>query len=166
MKQKFKDILNNMKTTNYILNLNELLSNKTKLKSKPQILQIFLSNICNLDCIMCCNKTTVKREKAFSLDYKTIEKIILTNSQLLVIEWLGGEPTLYPNFEKLLDLANKQNIKQVLVTNGSLLNKKIINKLIEYNVDVTISMDAPIKSLYEKIRRGGDFNRLVNNLKL
>ncbi|MBR3628459.1 MAG: radical SAM protein [Elusimicrobia bacterium] len=155
-----------MKTTNYILNLNELLSNKTKLKSKPQILQIFLSNICNLDCIMCCNKTTVKREKAFSLDYKTIEKIILTNSQLLVIEWLGGEPTLYPNFEKLLDLANKQNIKQVLVTNGSLLNKKIINKLIEYNVDVTISMDAPIKSLYEKIRRGGDFNRLVNNLKL
>ncbi len=154
-----------MKTTNYILNLNELLSNKIKLKSKPQVLQIFLTNTCNLDCIMCCNKT-VNEKDIYSLDYKTVENIILTNPQLLVVEWLGGEPTLYPYFEKLLDLSNKQNIKQVLVTNGSLLNKKIINKLIEYNVDVTISIDAPIKSLYEQIRIGGKFDRLKNNLKL
>ena len=153
-----------MKTTNYILNLNEILANKTKLKSKPQILQVFLSNVCNLDCIMCCNKT--KDKKIFNLDYKAIENIILTNPQLLVIEWLGGEPTLYPNFEKLLDLAQSQNIKQILVTNGSLLNKAIIDKLIEYNVDVTISIDAPIKSLYEEIRIGGKFDKLVDNLKL
>lgn len=154
-----------MKTTNYILNLNELLLNKTELKSKPQVLQIFLSDTCNLHCIMCCNKTGEKKQE-YSLDYKMVEKIILTNPQLLVIEWLGGEPTLYPQFEKLLDLAHKQKIKQILVTNGSLLNKKIIDKLIEYNVDVTISMDAPVKSLYEKIRIGGNFDKLKNNLKL
>lgn len=154
-----------MKTTNYILSLNELLLNKTELKSKPQILQIFLSDLCNLHCVMCCNKTE-ERKQEYSLDYKMVEKIILTNPQLLVIEWLGGEPTLYPHFEKLLDLAHEQKIKQVLVTNGSLLNKRIINKLIEYNVDVTISIDAPIKSLYEKIRIGGNFDKLKNNLKL
>ena len=65
-----------------------------------------------------------------------------------------------------MDLAHRQKIKQILVTNGSLLNNRIIDKLIEYNVDVTISIDAPIKSLYEKIRVGGNFDKLKNNLKL
>lgn len=155
-----------MKTTNYFLNLNELVENKVVLKSKPQVMQIFISDKCNLNCIMCCNKEGNTNNIPQELDYKTIENLILTNPQLLVIEWLGGEPTLHPKFEQLLDLAHNQNIKQILVTNGTLLTKAVIKKLIDYNVDVTISMDAPIKSVYEKIRMGADFNRLKENLVL
>jgi len=151
-----------MKTTNYITNLLELSNKSCKLKSKPQFLQIFITTNCNLKCIMCCNGFE-NRDKY--LAYEVIAEILKDNQQLTAVEWIGGEPLMHPDFEKLLDLAHNLRIKQILVTNGLLLNKRLIKKLIEYKVDLTISIHAPRKQVYEKIQQGSNFEKLLKNIK-
>jgi len=111
---------------------------------------------------MCCNG--FENRDAF-LNYKTIANILRDNEQLIAVEWIGGEPLTHPDFAKLLDLAHNLKIKQILVTNGLLLNKRLSKKLIEYNVDVTISIHAADKQIYESIQKGADFKKLVQNIK-
>lgn len=112
---------------------------------------------------MCCNG--FENRDSF-LNYKTIADILRDNEQLIAIEWIGGEPLTHPDFEKLLDLAHNLKIKQILVTNGLLLNKQLIKKLVEYNVDVTISIQSSDKQIYESIQKGADFKKLEQNIKI
>ncbi len=151
-----------MKTTNYITNLLELSNNKIDLRSKPQFLDFFITKECNLKCIMCCNDF---KERDKILNYETISKILLSNKQLRVVEWIGGEPLTHPDIERIMDLAHSLQIRQILVTNGTLLNTKIIKKLIEYNVDITISIHGSQEEICKDIEEGIDFKKLEDNIK-
>ncbi len=151
-----------MKTANYITNLLELSNNKTNLQSKPQFLNFFITKECNLKCIMCCNGF---KERDKILNYETISKILLSNKQLRVVEWIGGEPLTHPDIERIMDLAHSLQIRQILVTNGTLLNTKIIKKLIEYNVDITISIHGSQEEICKDIEEGIDFKKLEDNIK-
>ena len=50
---QFKDYIKDKKTENIILNELELAEGRIKLLSKPRFLQVVLTTMCNLDCIMC-----------------------------------------------------------------------------------------------------------------
>jgi MoaA/NifB/PqqE/SkfB family radical SAM enzyme len=84
---------------------------------------------------------------------------------LETVVWQGGEVFLYERFDELIELAGYYGVKQTILTNGLLLNKKRIDILSKYNIKVKISIDAVDKKLYEKIREGGKFDNLLNILK-
>lgn len=81
---------------------------------------------------------------------------------------LTGEPTFYPKLNDLLSELKKQKKCSFLVTNG--LFPKNLEKLDTLPIQLYISVDAPNKSLYEKIDRPlmknswGKFNQTLELL--
>lgn len=79
----------------------------------------------------------------------------------------GGEPTLWPEFDKLIENLAKYNIEIALVTNGSSLSDKRIELLRKHCLWIRISMDSSNQETHKKVHRtqGDEFDRIINNIK-
>ena len=77
----------------------------------------------------------------------------------------GGEPLLHPQMLDLIEYSKKAGARIGLITNGSLLVPRSVERLLAANTDVVeISVDAADKGTYSKIRVGLDFDRLLENV--
>jgi radical SAM protein with 4Fe4S-binding SPASM domain len=75
------------------------------------------------------------------------------------------EPSIHPEFNKMIDLLNKQECKLILTTNAHNLNKKHIPALFDANLEmVTFSFDGISERTYNHIRRGGNFQKTIDNI--
>lgn len=145
---------------NKLINFLETAQGKTKLISKPLRIGINLSNACNLDCIMCYVK---KFKWQFPKD--KINEIKEFFPYLEKMMWQGGEVFALDYFTDLLFESSKYpNIQQGIITNAQLLNEKIIDLLVDMNLELTISVDGVNKDTYEKIRKNASFEKLVQNM--
>jgi len=79
------------------LKIKEYIEGKTILSSIPKVLNLEVTNFCNLNCPICVVKNT--REQGF-LDISLLKKIIEENKTILKDQfiWLhfNGEPLLHP----------------------------------------------------------------------
>lgn len=147
---------------NKFLNEYEIASKQTVLKSKPRNLMAVLSNKCNLACIMC---RAIRNKWEFPQN--RLQEIKDLFPYLERILWQGGEILLLPYFKDILKEALKYpNIKQAILTNFQLADDEIINLIVKNDVELRISIDGVEKNIYEKIRRGGSFKRLIDNINL
>ncbi|MDD5020837.1 MAG: radical SAM protein [Endomicrobiaceae bacterium] len=153
----------NLKFKNILLNEIEILQKKTLLKSKPRKIHVLLTTACNLKCIMCY---IPKKSSAYEINRQFIDFIVDTIPYLENITWQGGEVFLHNKFQDLFELAGKHNVKQNIITSGLLLNQKIIDSVMKYNTELTISIDSVDKQTYEKIRCGANFKQLLKNLEI
>lgn len=110
------------------------------------------TNKCNLACKYCFVSAT---EKGVIMSLNTASKALeltLNSSKCantLTIEFSGGEPLL--NFSMIkqfvpiaTEIAKRQgkNLAFTIQTNGTLLNKEIMNFLLKYKINVGISIDG------------------------
>lgn len=129
---------------------------------KPLLIDWAVTFKCNLKCKH-CRWETQKEELPLEEKMKLIEEIKLLNPYWVIIE--GGEPLLYEEIWELLSHLKKKDIPLYLITNGTTLNEETILKLKKINPYIMVSIDGPIPSLYEEIRRKSDFSSLLTNLK-
>ena len=160
LKKLIKDI-KILKYQNIILNELEIIQKKTKLLSKPRQMQVLLTTNCNIKCVMCDVRKT-----NYILNDRYLEAIKEYMPYLEKIMWTGGEVLIYKNFFDLLEMAARYDIQQSFITNGLLLNEKLLNLIAKYDISFAISVDATEKHLYETIRNGSDFDKLLDNLKM
>ena len=111
---------------------------------------------------MCCNGY----DKEYELDDRIYKYIVDNIMYFQTVNWKGGEVFLYKNFKSLLELAIKYNVRQEITTNALLLNEEIIELLASNGVELSVSIDAVSKELYEKIREGANFDKLLTNLNI
>ncbi|WP_130861662.1 radical SAM/SPASM domain-containing protein [Bacilliculturomica massiliensis] len=78
----------------------------------------------------------------------------------------NGEPLLHPQIFDMLEYSvNNSGTFVSLTTNGSLLNERNCDKLLNININlIDVSLDANSKETYEKIRINGDFDRVKENV--
>ncbi|MDH5568170.1 MAG: radical SAM protein [Nitrosopumilus sp.] len=79
----------------------------------------------------------------------------------------GGEPTLWPAFDTLIQNLAKKNIEIGIITNGSNISK-FRAKLVARNCTwIRFSMDASNQDLHKKIHRtpNYDFDKRINSIK-
>lgn len=82
---------------------------------------IEITNICNLQCSFC---PVVERDKLtmpLTLFEKVIKEVAPYTEQVCL--HLMGEPLAHPDFTKIVELCEKENVKINLTTNGILLNR-------------------------------------------
>ncbi|WP_321777274.1 radical SAM protein [Sulfurimonas sp.] len=78
----------------------------------------------------------------------------------------GGEPTMHPDFLELMVYAKEKGCKLGIITNGSLMNEPLAKSLLEIDVEMLeFSVDASKQSDYDIVRKGLNFDELVQNLK-
>jgi pyruvate-formate lyase-activating enzyme len=165
---KFKIIGINPKYLIYRLKWNLL--GKYPFETKvPTHVDIELSSLCNLKCTMCPHGSGESQFDKGLIDYDLARKVIRECGEYGVtsLKFSGrGEATLHPKFEELVEYAKSLGIMDVMFnTNGLLLTEKRIKRIVDAGVDlIIISIDGVTKETYEKIRVGGDFDKLMHNV--
>jgi len=146
---------------------------------------IDLGNECNLACKMCKPKAssrvsffydkwqmqTVTANRNWTGDEESWERFkdtILKTSNLNRLHFMGGEPLLSKKFLDLLDfLADRRpDISISFVTNGTLVNESLIDKLKKFrSCDLEVSLES-VKENNHYIRQGSDTNQVLQNIQL
>lgn len=145
------------------LNLYELENGCTVLKSKPRRLVLELTNACNLNCVMCGRNAAEFKPTMFQLDWlRWLEPLLDTVEEVTLMGW--GEPTIHPDFIKMLELIDRHSARKYFCTNGMNL-PNITDAIFKYKVDVfAVSVDGATAESNAKIRRGSDLDQIVSSL--
>lgn len=136
---------------------------------KPMTLLFDPSSICNLHCPLCpTGQGRVERERA-TASFKDYKKVIDDLKKYLfflhITNW--GEPLVNPELSKMISYANKMNIDTILYTNLTLLKPNTAEELIRSGInEIIVSLDGATEETYLKYRVGGNFKKVLNNLKL
>lgn len=135
----------------------------------PVDLIIEVTRHCNLRCIMCPypNLKRAQGNMEFSTFKKIIDETALENPSARIWLAIMGEPLL--RSEKVVEFiryAKGKGIREVcLNTNAVLLTRAIAEQLLESGLDkILVSIDACSKETYDKIRIGGNFNLVCENV--
>ena len=130
---------------------------------------------CNLHCIMCdthsnkCNRARHGKDERM-LPIEPILKTIQDLSKLglkEVIPSTMGEPLLYPEFDRIIEVIGECGVKLNLTTNGTFPLKGVDewSKLIlPVASDVKISMNGSNEKIAESIMSGLDFSKQISNV--
>ncbi len=158
------------KIKNLIINLFAYYFKKTKAGKCPSILTLQLSYRCNYSCIMCQKSSLDKNVYSgnfVEMDFQKLERELRKSAKYIsVLKITGGEPLIYPDFERLIDLLNELNLKYTLLTNGSLFNDEIARKIIKNCIEISVSIDSADEEIYAFMRKGGELHIVENNLKM
>ena len=140
----------------------------------PSRMEFELSNICNLECVMCngdfSNLIRKNREKrpAIPLAYGNsfLNQLDEFIPHLQFANFLGGEPQLiniyYSIWEKLME-HGKAIIR--VQTNASILQPKFLELVTKSKqFQISVSMDALRKSTVESIRKNIEHDKFIKNL--
>lgn len=134
-------------------------------------LRITFDTSCNFSCPSCRERIIFIKDKELLEEKFVWGKIIYdwikSTDKTVMVEFAGGEPFTSLVYSELIDLyAELPNILFVFRTNASLLkaNKNQIEKIKDKIKYWTISIDAGSKEVYEKVRSGGKWNQLLENL--
>lgn len=145
------------------LNIQEIEKGATVLKSLPRRLVLELTNACNLNCVMCGRNAAKFKPTAFKLDWlRYFEPMLDKIEEVTLMGW--GEPTIHPDFIKMLEIIDKHPTRKYFCSNGMNL-ENITDAIFKYKVDVfAVSVDGATKESNAKIRRGSDLDFIVKNL--
>ncbi|MBI5212499.1 MAG: radical SAM protein [Nitrospirae bacterium] len=150
---------------NKALNLKEIEEKRVKLGSYPRRLVLELTNACNLKCIMCGRNESVFNNRFLDMSYlyNNIADVLEYVEEVTLFGW--GEPTIHPEFGKIVEFLDKYPVHKYFLTNGSTL-RKISDYLFDFKVDImAISLDGATAETNNRIRLGSDFDRIVADLK-
>ena len=158
-----KEIKNNKFVYNQILNRYEILMKKEYLESHPREMRVTITNKCNIGCRYC----DIWKVPDWKLSDERMKEIMNFFPYLENMYWLGGETFLYKGFEEILEEGSKYDtLNQTILTNGLLLNERILEKISKANISLLIAIDAGKKETYEYLRRGASWEKLCKNLEL
>lgn len=106
---------------------------------------------CNQNCKYCHRFLDVK-----DLTLEENKKILnnLIESGIESITWTGGEALLVDGIDELLQISYNKNIKNKIITNGRLLTKNKIDKIIKYLDSITLSIDSIDDTINDILGRG------------
>ncbi len=136
---------------------------------------------CNCACLYCnCNikpgKYLIKDLKKYEKEHQdTTFNIIPTVYDMIqnkyirdftTIDFAGGEPTIYPYFDTLVQMLLDAGVKKMIIHTNAIKFSKVVEKAIKSGVmDIVVSIDSGTKEGYEKIKRVAAYKQVWKNLK-
>ena len=142
-------------------------------KEYPTMLELELSNQCNLECVMCEGRLSSgirkNRDKLPPLpnvyDDSFVEQVKEFIPYLEELRFNGGEPFAQKIVYDICMLVAqiKPELRINIATNGTVYNKQVREILEKCNIHLNISIDSLDKENYESIRINGNFDDLMEN---
>jgi MoaA/NifB/PqqE/SkfB family radical SAM enzyme len=133
----------------------------------PRRLTVELTNICNLHCSYCLrDEDALYHDPASFLPVETFTRVARDARDSMSIEqvmFTGGEPTLHPDFKKLLAAVAALDLKCSFVTNGWHFERvwPLLKEHREAVTHVSFSLDGATRASHDRWRGQGSFDRVV-----
>jgi Fe-coproporphyrin III synthase len=149
-RRMFKDLF-----TPWFILKNSLILNYYKLFKKgkaplPIHIDIKLTNRCNGNCYFCYSKNTKKSKKELTTEeWKSFIRSFGNKKKAFYIT--GGEPFLRNDIFEIIKTIKKQGSYCGVVTNGTLISKKNIKKLLDLEIDNIVFSLHGLKENHNKI---------------
>lgn len=154
---KLKLLLNNEK-------VNSILAVRNGIKKMdeyfPISVELHLTDTCNLKCEWCTDKEL--RQNGAVMEMPVIRRLFREfwrHGTGVTLEG-GGEPTLHPDFHKVVETGQKNGLDMGLITNGTVDISESIHMLHW----ARISLDSSTKEEYRKEKGVDCFERVLKNL--
>lgn len=133
-------------------------------------IKIEASSICQLKCVECIQSKdlmeVIGRGYLKYKDYKRFVDRYPSFRQIELSNW--GEIFLNPELKEIIEYSCKKNIalKALNGVNLNTINEEMIETLVKYGFrSITVCIDGTSNETYQLYRRGGDFNRVIGNIK-
>tara|TARA_B100001094_G_C18120165_1_gene766403 strand:+ start:126 stop:1118 length:993 start_codon:yes stop_codon:yes gene_type:complete len=140
----------------------------------PSMLELEMSNKCNLECIMCnadlssglARKQGLPLLQPYDESFKDQIKEFIPH--LKELRFNGGEPFAQELVLQICDEVIKLNpdLPISIATNGTVLNKRVKYLMKECKIQINVSIDSLIPNRYAKIRVNGKLDKVLNNLEV
>ena len=131
--------------------------------SYPVSVELSLTMRCNFDCVWCSDKdlrASMDDDIDLQLLHDLFKDLSENGTQGVVIEG-GGEPTIYRDFDGVLDLLDKFKLGKGLITNGSTALKP--HRLGRFDW-IRISLDSSTPEEHYKLKAFDGFERVLGNI--
>ncbi len=134
----------------------------------PLIAQLEVTWSCNHKCKFCYNYWRRDDHKTTDPDINDIKILIdkIYTAGVFDLVITGGEPCLRNDLCDILQYASKKFDRISLNTNGTLLNENIAKTMRECGISGLVSFHAPNSEIYKKLTYNGDFENLLEGLRL
>ncbi len=138
----------------------------------PETISLFLTYKCNLKCAMCGQwgingafreypSEVVRQQLSLDEIRNLIDDVRRYNPNITLF---GGEPMLYPNWLKIVEIVKAAGLRCNIVTNGTYIGKWV-REIADSRLDeIIFSLDGPAE-IHDKIRGvPGTFQKAINGL--
>ena len=136
--------------------------------------------VCNSDCIYCLGHAhpiskNAPNYREYAAEYiepydmlaiikDMIDKEVLAKDA--EIDFAGGEPTLYPKFDEIINFFIDNGFKNIIIHTNNIQYSKAIERGIKENaISLMISIDAGTKKCHEKVKGVKSFDKVWHNFK-
>lgn len=140
--------------------------------SKPYFIKIEPTNKCNLNCVGCLHavgRTELYEKFGYGdIDFELFKSIIsqLEKSLVKVSLYGEGEPLIHQKITEMVKYLDERNIGSVISSNLNFMSDKLAEELVENRLShLIIPLDGYDEESYQKYRRGGSFEKVINNIK-
>ncbi len=120
----------------------------------PTNFVIELTDFCNLACRHCYRDSHMKRRQFISMDALFPVLDCMQERGVRSIHLTGGEPTAHPYFPEILNKCLSFCSNVILLTNGTLLNRKVMQDLKRHKdqVIIQIDLDGDSEAIHDDLR--------------
>ena len=127
-----------------------------------------ITQACNLKCLHCYAGETHKQSNTILpvADWiKIIDQLFDTGCKR--IQFIGGEPFVYPQLITLLEYAGTKEFESITVfTNAVILTEELINCLVKNKVNIRFSLYGHTAQIHDSITQVcGSFEKTIKNIK-
>lgn len=129
-----------------------------------KMLNIYLTNACNLRCPHCFMKAGKRKKDELGKEEWIRVLKDFRNCGGEAVTFTGGEPLMNPAFRGIIEAAHQEGLQITVLTNGILWTDELIDELSPKLVEVQISIDGADDASNAKVRAAGTFEALVNNV--
>ena len=129
---------------------------------------IEINDSCNIDCLMCNTSLATRPKGLMQLDLfeRIVSELASTGTKTVSLHTIG-DPLANKKLPQYLEILRSHGVHVGAMSTNALRMDRHIDTLFEYRdiIDlIWISIDGSSKWVYEKIRKGGYFDKLHANL--
>lgn len=161
-------IFNKLQNRNVDSILHYLSNNVFELYTVPYMIELELNNKPPVKPIYYPENIYSNNQLDINLVKNILKEIKEINPKINLV--LGGfsEPFLHKDIFEILKFTKEINITTIIETFGYEIESDLLDKLININdnIIVVIKLDAYTEATYNKINRGGDFNRVKKSYEI
>ncbi len=156
------------RSINVVTNLGDKLFRRPRIRSRPLRIHLEVNDVCNLRCLMCARQSEQFPKNRGEMPFEVIDRLTPLISFAEYVGLAGnGEPFLHSRIMDILERIVDAGSVPSVVTNATLLDEECIDRLLSLKkVILVCSIDSAKKETFEYIRRGANFESVIENLRM